>query len=237
MKTAVIIGASSGIGRELTHLLVKDSYKVVITGRRKEMLEELKAEYKDAIVVFQQDVTDLNRTESLFEFLKNECEPIDVLVYNSGVGSASFNLEWENEYEIINTNVVAALKVYGLAYNLFKSQGFGHLVGVSSIASIRGNRHAPGYFASKAFQASYLESLYMKAQRSKKAIFVTDIEPGFVDTKMALGKTFWMSSVEKATKQIYSAIQSKKKKAYITKRWKLVAFAMKLVPASIINKL
>ena len=237
MKTAVVIGASSGIGKELAQLLVKDQYQVVITGRRQKLLEALKSQSPEHYFVFQQDVTDLERTVALFDYLKSDFESIDLIVYNSGIGSASFNLEWENEYPIINTNVVAALKVYGLAYNVFREQGYGHLVGVSSVASIRGNRHAPAYFASKAFQASYLESLYMKAKRSKAKIYVTDIQPGFVDTKMALGKTFWMSSVEKATRQIYIAIKRKKKKAYITRRWRIIGTVLKFVPASIINKL
>jgi short-subunit dehydrogenase len=119
-----------------------------------------------------------------------------------------------------------------LAYNFFREQGYGHLVGISSIASIRGNRHVPAYFASKAFQANYLESLWMKGKRSKAEIYVTDIQPGFVDTSLALGTTFWMATAEKAAKQIYSAIKSKKKKSYITKRWRLVAFVLKIVPSS-----
>lgn len=237
MKTAVVIGGTSGLGKELARLLVKDNYKVVITGRRLALLEDIKLQAPKQYFVFEQDVTNLERTDELFDYLKSNFESVDLIVFNSGIGSASYNLEWENEYPIINTNVVAALKVYGLAYNLFKEQGYGHLVGVSSVASIRGNRHAPGYFASKAFQASYLESLYMKAKRSKANIYVTDIEPGYVDTPMALGKTFWMSSVEKATKQMYSAIKKKKKKAYITKRWRIIGVILKFVPASIINKL
>jgi short-subunit dehydrogenase len=123
-----------------------------------------------------------------------------------------------------------------LAYQLFKKQGFGHLVGISSIASIRGNRHVPTYFASKAYQASYFESLWLKARRSKLPIFITDIQPGFVDTPMALGKTFWMASSEKAARQIYQAIVTKKKKAYITKRWALVAMVLKLVPSGLLSK-
>lgn len=237
MKTAVIIGATSGIGRELAHLLVEDYYKVIITGRRRDLLEEIKAECPRRYIIFEHDVTDLKRTEELFEHKLLKYEGIELFVYNAGIGSASYNLDWEEEFPIVNTNVVGALKFYGMAYNYLNEQGYGHLVGISSVASIRGNRHAPGYFASKAFQASYLESLYMRAKRSESGIIVTDIQPGFVDTKMALGKTFWMASVKKATKQIYDAIKWKKKKAYITNRWALVAFAMKIVPASIINKL
>jgi len=236
MKNALIIGATSGIGKELAKLLVNDNYKVVITGRRENLLEEIKKSNPDKYLIKFQDVTNLDSCEQLFEEVKSELKTIDLIVYSSGVGTPNYKLEWEKEIPTLNTNILAATKIYGLAYNFFRKQGYGHLVGISSIASIRGNRHTPAYFASKAFQANYLESLYMKGKRSKATIFVTDIQPGFVDTDMALGATFWMAPLEKATKQIYSAIKNKKKKAYITKRWRMVAFVLKIVPIRLLYK-
>lgn len=236
MKNAVIIGATSGIGKELAKLVVADNYKVVITGRREKLLQEIKATNPNNYVVKVHDVTNLDACETLFEELKNELKTIDLIVYSSGVGDPNYKLEWEKELPTLQTNVIAATKIYGLAYNLFRKQGYGHLVGISSIASIRGNRHVPAYFGSKAFQANYLESLWLKGKRSKSKIVVTDIQPGFVDTSMALGKTFWMATTEKATKQIYTAIKKKKKKAYITKRWWLVALLLKNVPSSLLHK-
>ena len=168
--------------------------------------------------------------------MKTELKTIDLIVYSSGVGEPNYKLEWEKEVPTLQTNVLAATKIYGLAYNFFRAQGFGHLVGISSIASIRGNRHVPAYFASKAFKASYLESLGMKGKRSKAKIYVTDIQPGFIDTAMAMGDTFWMASLEKGTKQIYSAIKKKKRKAYITKRWRFIALVFKIVPAKLLYK-
>lgn len=236
MKKALIIGASSGIGKELAEILVKNGYTVIITGRRLALLEEIKKTNPDKFIVQQQDVTDLDSNVLFFEDLKLNFKSIDLIVYSSGIGEANYKLNWEKEYSILQTNVIAATQIYGLAYNLFRKQGYGHLVGISSIASIRGNRHAQSYFASKAFQANYLESLYMKGKRSKAKINVTDIQPGFVDTAMALGDTFWMASLEKATQQIYTAIKKKKRKAYITKRWKIVALVLKLVPTSLLYK-
>ena len=111
------------------------------------------------------------------------------------------------------------------------------MVGVTSIASIRGNRQVAAYHASKAFQASYLESLWMKAKRTKKAkIDVTNILPGYVDTDIIISDTFWMSSVDKAVKQIYVAIKRKKRKAYITKRWGLIAFVLRIAPTRLLMK-
>ncbi len=236
MKNALIIGASSGIGRELAKLLTEDDYNVIITGRRGQLLEEIKATNPEKFVVKIHDVNDLDSSDVLFDTLKNEFKTIDLIVYSSGVGNPNYELEWEKELPTLQTNIIAATKIYGLAYNFFRKQGYGHLVGISSIASIRGNRHVPAYFSSKAFQANYLESLWMKGKRSKAEIYVTDIQPGFVDTPMAIGKTFWMATTEKATKQIYTAIKQKRKKAYITKRWRLVAFVLKNAPSRLLYK-
>ena len=236
MKHALIIGASSGIGKELAKILVTNNYFVVITGRRENLLKEIKQTKPENYSYKVQDVTDLKSCENLFKEVKDELKIIDLIVYSSGIGGPNYNLDWELEKPTLETNVLAATKIYGLAYNLFKEQGFGHLVGISSIASIRGNRHVPSYFASKAFQASYLESLWMKAIRSKAKIVVTDIQPGFVDTSMAIGKTFWMASSKKAANQIFAAIKKRKKKAYITKRWAIVAFVLKWVPAKLLIK-
>jgi short-subunit dehydrogenase len=237
MKKAMVIGASSGIGKELAKVLVNDGYYVAITGRRLEELEKIRRTDPDKYLIRQQDVTQIEASEKVFKELVQELKTIDLIVYSSGVAEPNYDLEWKKEVPTLETNVLAAVKIYGLAYNFFKKQGNGHLVGISSVAGIRGNRHAPAYFASKAFQTNYLESLWMKAKRSKSAIRITDVVPGFVDTKMAFGDTFGMASVEKATKQIYAAIKRKKKKAYITRRWWLIACILRFLPAGWIAKM
>ena len=73
--------------------------------------------------------------------------------------------------------------------------------------------------------------------RHKMPIHITDIRPGFVDTAMAQGDhLFWVSSVEKASKQIYNSIKAKRKVAYITRRWWFISLVMKFVPDCIYNK-
>lgn len=233
MKKAIVFGATSGIGKALTECLIKDKYQVAITGRRLEKLEALKKEYPDQILVKQNDIQNVEELEKIFNEIVKEFETIDVIIQSSGVGFVNSKLVWNKESETIQTNVVGVTKLYDLAYNLFRKQEYGHLVGISSIASLRGNRAAPAYFASKAYQKAYLESLYIKTKSIKsKRVFITDIRPGFVDTAMALGDgIFWMVPLEKATKQIYSAIKRKKRVAYISKRWRLIAWVLKLVPS------
>jgi len=236
-KNAIVFGASSGIGKELARLLVKDGFTVLITGRRLEKLEEIKGENSKKFIIRQHDITSLEASEALFKELPSIFNTVDLIVHNAGIATPNFKLEWDKDKPTIDTNVVGATKIYQLAYNYFAAQGNGHLVGVTSVASIRGNRQVPAYHASKAYQASYLESLWMKANRTKKAnIHVTNILPGFVDTDIIMGKTFWMSPVDKATQQIYVAIKKKKRKAYITKRWRLVAFFMRIAPVKLLMK-
>lgn len=233
MKKAIVFGATSGIGKALTELLIKDNYQVVITGRRLEKLEALKDAYPEQILVKQNDIQQVEELEKVFHEIVEEFGSVDLIIQSSGVGSVNSKLEWEIENETIQTNVVGVTKLYDLAYNLFRKQEFGHLVGISSIASLRGNRAAPSYFASKAYQKAYLESLYIKTKSIKsKKVFITDIRPGFVDTAMALGDgIFWMVPLEKATKQIYTAIKKRRRVAYISKRWRLIAWVLKLVPS------
>ncbi|MEE9349325.1 MAG: SDR family NAD(P)-dependent oxidoreductase [Flavobacteriaceae bacterium] len=235
-KNAIVFGATSGIGKELAKILVANDYSVLITGRRLEKLQEIKASNPDKYHIKQHDITDIETSNTFFKNVSNIFEKVDLIVLSSGVGDPNYKLEWAVDLPTLETNVMGTTRLMQLAYNLFNQQGFGHLVGITSIASIRGNRHVPAYFASKAFQSSYLESLWMKAQRSKKEIFVSNILPGYVDTKMAQGSKFWKAPLDKACQQIYKVIKQKKKKAYITKRWRLVAIFLKIVPAKIVNK-
>jgi short-subunit dehydrogenase len=236
-KNAIVFGATSGIGEALANLLVKEGYKVLITGRRIEILESIQALNPTQYVVKEHDITDINATNKIFEELPSIFEKIDLIIHNAGIAVPNFDLSWENDLPTLETNVLGATRVYQLAYNYFKDQGYGHLVGVTSIASIRGNRQVAAYHASKAFQSSYLESLWMKAKRTKKAkIDVTNILPGYVDTDIIISDTFWMASVDKAVKQIYVAIKRKKRKAYITKRWVLIAFVLRITPTRLLMK-
>jgi short-subunit dehydrogenase len=80
--------------------------------------------------------------------------------------------------------------------------------------------------------------LSIKAYRMKLSIHITDIQPGFVLTDMAKGnKLFWMAPLEKATTQMIEAIEKKKRRVQITKRWAIVAWLFKWLPYSLYKKL
>jgi short-subunit dehydrogenase len=238
MKKAIVIGASSGIGKGLAKLLAANGYVVGITGRRADLLNKIKNENTDKYCIKSFDITKTEIIPQQLEELVNELGGIDLLVICSGTGDINKTLDFSIEKRTIDTNVLGFTAVADWTYNYFEKKKTGHIVAISSIAGLRGNRYAPSYNASKSYQINYLEGLRQKACKSEYSIIITDIRPGFVDTEMAQGnRLFWVSTVEKATKQIYRAIQRKRKVVYITKRWIIIALFLKLLPDWIYNKL
>jgi len=230
MQKIIIVGATSGIGRELARIYAAAGNLVGVTGRRQELLHSLQVEYPNLIVTESFDVTG-SESISHLEKLIGKLGGLDLLIYNSGYGDISESLNWEIEKKTTELNVNAFIGVVVYTFNYFVRQGHGHLATTSSIASIRGNAQAPAYSASKAFQSVYFEGLHIKAKKTKLPIFVTDIQPGFVDTAMAKAdKRFWVQPVDKAARQIVAAIEKKKWRVYITRRWWLVAKIFKWIP-------
>jgi len=231
MKKAIIIGASSGIGRELAKILVSHGYIVGVAGRRTELLSELNSELTSKCHMRTMDVADTSTSIETFNSLIAEMGDVDLVVISAGTGHGTPDLQWPNEKDTIDTNVLGFTAIADTAFNYFVKQGYGHLVGISSIAAIRGGRYAPAYNASKAYVCNYLEGLRHMSMKTKLPIYVTDIQPGYVNTRMAQGdRAFWRASAEKAAQQIYCAIERKKPHAYVTRRWRLIAWVLKLMP-------
>lgn len=237
MKKVIIIGASSGIGRMLAKCYAQNNCLVGMSGRRKELLLTLQQEFPEKIFIECFDVTGHNNIHHL-ENLTRQLGGLDLLIYNSGYGEPSINLDWEIDKNTTLVNVNGFAEIVNYGFNFFVQQGKGHIAATSSIASIRGNSFAPAYSASKAFMSNYLEGLYLKAYRLKIPVFITDIQPGFVATKMAKAHgQFWVAPAGKAAKQIYVAIERRKRRAYITKRWLLIAKLMNYLPMFIFRKI
>jgi short-subunit dehydrogenase len=237
-KNAVIIGGTSGIGRELVKILVQNNWKVGVTGRRKKLLDEIKKENPENIFIAEHDIILLDQSNGILQKLFSNFDGVSMVIVSSGISELNQKLDWAIEKNVIETNVNGVAKIYEFVFNHFRAQKFGHLVGISSIAAIRGNRHCPSYSASKAFQSNYLEALRCISKNEKLNIVVTDIQPGFVDTAMAKGENiFWITSAEKAARQIYKAVLQKARKRYISKRWKAIAIITKIMPGWLLEKL
>jgi len=237
-KKAIIVGASSGIGESLAKIMSAKGYILGLTGRRVDLLEALAGELPEKAVVQVMDVSKVLDAEEQFSNLIQNLGKVDLVIIAAGTGQQNLELESALEVETINTNVIGFTIIAGMAFNHFKNNQKGHLVGISSIMALRGSSDAPAYSASKAYISNYMQGLRVKAFKEKLDVTITDIRPGFVDTAMAKGDgLFWVSSPEKAALQIFDAIEAGKSCAYITKRWRLIAWFLKVLPESLYRKL
>lgn len=229
-KKAVVIGASSGIGRALAKVLAERGYAVGLTARRIELLRRLQEEIASPTYIKRIDLRQAEESMALLRELIKEMGGMDLIVLNSGINARSADLDWNAESETINVNVSGFTALAGVTLKHFLSQNSGHIVGISSIAALRGSATCPSYNASKAFVSNYLEGLRHRLRR--KEIYVTDIRPGLVDTAMIRGQRgqFWVATPEGAAQQIFSAIEKKGRVAYITRRWRIIAWLIKVLP-------
>jgi short-subunit dehydrogenase len=237
MKKAIIIGATSGIGKSLAELLLRDGFVVGVTGRRDGLFQSIQTQEINRIVFKKMDVQDLSTLEPICNELVRQIGRLDLLIISAGIGEENNNLNFDVENSVIKTNIQGFTCVADWAVRYFKEQGYGHLVNISSIAGIRGNGNAPSYNATKAYQINYLEGLRINVKEYGSGITITDVRPGFVDTAMAKGEgLFWVAPVQKAAEQIFEAIKQRKKVVYITKRWRLIAFLLRIIPFSILKR-
>lgn len=234
VSKAIVIGTSSGIGRALAKELAANGYEVGLAGRRVEMMEELRREIGTPSHLKAMDISQPEEARQLLAELIEEMGDVELIVVNSGIGHT--DPPWEIERQIIQVNVAGFAAVANRAMAYFIERGSGHLVGVSSIAALRGLRAA--YSASKSFDATYLEALRLKADKLGVDVQVTDVKPGFVDTEMTAGREgmFWVATPEEAARQIFRAIRKKKRHVYVTRRWRLMGWLMKTLPYPIVSR-
>lgn len=231
-RKILILGASSGIGLALAQQLTAKGHHVAVAARREEQLQTMGLPYR--II----DVTKTDLLPALLQSLVDELQGMDLFILASGCGNTNRALEPSIELATNAVNVMGFTAAADWAYTYFKEQKRGHLVAITSITGLRGIADAPSYSASKAYQIHYLDALRTMAAKGTASIVVTDICPGFVDTAMGQGeRAFWVAPTEKAARQIIKAIYGARKQAYVTKRWRLVAWLIRLLPDWVYNKI
>ncbi len=239
MKKAIIVGATSGIGRELARVFVAKGYRVGVAGRRSELLAEIKEENPKQYFTKQIDVSDTEALPLLLNSLARDLAGMDILINCAGVGKKNEELDFAIDKMIVETNVVGFTAVIDWAYNYLINKCGGQIVNISSVSGIRGHRFGSfSYSASKSYQMRYLEGLRHKLVKARIPIYVTDIRPGFVDTDMIpKNRYFWVISADKAARLIFKSITRKRNVAYITKRWIIIVAIIKIFPGAILNRI
>ena len=238
MKTrfAIVIGASSGIGRELVRQLASEGTKVAAVARRTELLDALKVENPDRILTYSHDVTDFESAEKLFMQMTHDLGGLDLFIYNSGIIPVVEPNEYsfEKDQATVDVNVTGAVRWCNLAAERFLNTKSGTMIGLGSVAGDRGRSGSPVYNSSKAFLHTYMEALRNRLATS--GVNVVTIKPGPVDTEMTQHLSMSKMSATKAAEIILSK-RGKNGEFYLSPLHRAIFYVIKRVPSPIFRKL
>ena len=226
----IIIGATSGIGREVAKFYIAQGWQVGVAGRRAEELESLRKEAPEQVSTQVLDVT-LEDAPCRLQSLIDKVGGMDLFLLSSGIGKQNPTLTPDIELKTAATNVEGFIRLTTAAYHYFEKQGYGHLAAISSIAGVKGLGIAPAYSATKRFQNTYLDALDQLSRMNGLNIRFTDIRPGFVATPLLKDDNYpLLMKAPQVAACIVKAISKKKRIVVIDWRYRILVFFWKLIP-------
>lgn len=245
-RTALVVGASSGIGAALVRQLAREGHAVCAVARRASELEALAREVAPVaqerggrIVIHAHDVVKAEEVPALFETIVRELGGLELVIYAAAVMPRIGPKEYDTEKDLdqLLVNVGGAIAWCNAAASWFQTTRRGTIVGISSIAGDRGRKGNPVYCTTKAALDTYLEAL--RNRLSESGVHVTTIKPGFVDTAMTQGLPglFWLISPAEAAQRILAAARSKANVRYVPRRWWFVGTVIRLIPSFLFKKM
>jgi short-subunit dehydrogenase len=216
-RTAVVTGATSGIGRAMAVELAKAGIAVGVTARRKELLDDLVADVRGTggtIAAAPADVTDRAALAPAVRKLEAAHGPTDLLIANAGLSLMTDvgPLHVPHVERIMAVNFHGVINAFDAVLPDMLARRAGHLVAISSLTAYKGMPRFAGYCASKAAVSTYCEALRIELR--KTGVAVTTVCPGFIDTPMTQKNEFRMPMLltpDQAAHRILWAIRRRKK--------------------------
>ena len=206
-KKIWITGASSGIGKALAEKFAKENWKVAVSARRKEILDEMAK--NENIFSYPLDVTNQKQISDIFSEIINDFGNLDLCVFSSG----TYDPKLEQEINIEQNKFVMETNFFGVLYCIksveryFKDKKKGHISVVSSVAAYRGLPNSSGYGPSKAALTNLTESLYFDFK--KYNVRISLISPGFIKTPLTDKNDFpmpFIRSPEFAAEKMFNGL-------------------------------
>ncbi|MBR4389983.1 MAG: SDR family NAD(P)-dependent oxidoreductase [Prevotella sp.] len=238
MKRAIVIGASSGIGREVSRQLIERGLLVGVAARREEQLKELVSLAPERVKALRIDVTD-SEAPTLLRQLIEQLDGMDLYFHIAGIGNQNPHLEEGIEMRTVETNALGFTRMVGEAFRYFAEKGRGHIAAISSIAGTKGLGPAPSYSATKAMQNTYLQSLEQLAHLRGLDIRFTDIRPGFVNTELLNDGNHYplMLKAEDVARKAIRAIERRRHVVVIDWRWSVITAVWRRIPKLVWRRL
>ena len=236
---AIIIGATSGLGREVAVRLSRKGWTVGAAGRRMEALESLRSELgHDRTQIEQIDVT-LPEAEAALDSLIEKTGAPDLFLYVSGVGYQNRELDLEKEIRTVKTNCEGMVRIVDHFVNfvrqhetIYTKAHKAHVAVITSVAGTAALGTSPAYSATKKMQQTYISALVQLSRMEKIPVQFTDIRPGFVLTPILNpDKKYPMAMTSgQAADHIVRALEKRKRICTFDWRFRVVVFFWKLIP-------
>ena len=249
-KTALVTGASSGLGKDFATLFAEKGYDLVLTARRRKNLEEISSnltnQFGIKVSFISCDLSDLKSTEEIYNFCEESKIQIDVLVNNAGYGlTDSFEeISLKDHIDFINVLSTSAIALTRLFLPGMIKRKFGRIINVSSVAAFAPFTNSGGmYIATKLMLLKFSEMIHNEYKNNN--IFSCSVCPGFTHTefhnemkefKSSIPSFMWMES-RTVVEQAYEASMSGKEIIINGWRYKILVFFMKITPKWLVKLL
>ena len=231
-KKIWITGASSGIGKSVAEKFANEGWKVAVSARRKELLDELAK--NPNIVSFPLDVTNRNQINEVFKNIIDNFGDLDICLFSSGTYEPKDeqNIDPDKIKNVINVNFLGVIDCVKSVEKYFKNKKSGHISIVSSIAGYRGLPNSSGYGPSKAALTNFSESIYFDFK--KFGVRVSVVSPGFIKTPLTDKNEFpmpFLKTPEYAAEKIFNGlVKSSAFEIHFPKGLTLILKFLKILP-------
>lgn len=243
-RRGLIIGASTGLGAELTRKLAREGYALALLARSKEKLDALCYEINSQggdVRSYEHNVTDYDEVPSLLLKIVADLGGLDTVIYVASINQPPGGIDkynFENDRQMIEVNLIGAMAWLTPIAEMFQAAKAGQIVGISSVAGDRGRVGNPGYNTSKAGLTTYLEAL--RNRLTRRGVNVLTVKPGFMKTEMlkaASGPTPFAIEPSVAADHIVKAMKKRKQVIYTAPIWRWIMLAIQHTPSFIFRKL
>ncbi len=236
-RRVFITGASSGIGAALARHYAAEGAQLGLTGRDRERLQQVADSLGNGCKIYVVDVRDAVAMQQAAQDFLEQCGTPDIVIANAGVSRGTLT-EYAEDLPafraIMETNVLGLVHTFQPFFQSMRQAKHGSLVGIASVAGLRGLPGAGAYSASKAAAINYLESL--RIELSGSGVNVTTICPGYIKTPMTDINPYpmpFLMEVDDAAAKMARLIARKKAYAILPWPMALIGRLMRLLPARV----
>lgn len=245
-QTAIVVGASSGIGLALARDLAARGSKVALVARRGDELAAECARLNDGTsapraFAYPHDVHDREAVPALFQQIARDLGGADLVIYAAGImpEGTPGGYDTARDVDILTVNLLGAFAWLNEAAKRYTQTRAGTIIGISSVAGERGRRAMPAYAASKAALTTYLEAL--RNRLAVRGVRVVTVKPGYVATPMLAGarlpRLFPVITAERAAELILFAAERGSVTAYVPGLWRPVMALVRALPSPLMRRL